>query len=60
MNNALLANADISADLKEAIDKNKGTYLHRSYQIFEDNDIWKNWITKADPRRSRESLRPAQ
>ena len=54
MNEALMNEADISADLKEAIEKNKGTYLHRSYQIFEDNDIWESkgfWMRRT-PKRS--------
>jgi hypothetical protein len=49
MNEALIRDGDLSPDLKAAVEKNKGTYLHRSYQIFEDNDLWKKWITTADP-----------
>ena len=49
MNDAMLAQADLSPNMRAAFEINKGTYLHRSYQIFEDNDIWKKWITSADP-----------
>ena len=48
MNEALLRDGDLSPDLKAAITKNKGTYLHRSYQIFEDNDIRKQRIRDAE------------
>ena len=48
MNDALLRDGDFSPDLKAAIQKNKGTYLHRSYQIFEDNSVQKQRIRDAE------------
>jgi hypothetical protein len=57
MNATLLRDADISPDLKQAISKNIGTYLHRSYQIFEDNDVWKNRLLDAQKNGDTEAIK---
>src|SRR4029077_8763209 len=57
MNQALLRDADLTPDLKQAIAKNIGTYIHRSYQIFEDNDLWKKRLLSAQERGDTELIR---
>lgn len=44
----LIKEGDISPDLKGTIDENIGTYLHRSYAIF-DGDEWTDFINSKAP-----------
>ena len=48
----LIKEGDLSDDLKAAIDDNAGTYLHRSYRIF-DGDEWVDFINSKDPEAER-------
>jgi hypothetical protein len=56
MNDALIRDGNLTPDLRAAIQKNKGTYLHRSYQIFEDNDHWKNRLLNAEQKGDTEMI----
>ena len=38
--------------MRAAIAENIGTYLHRSYDIFDDNARHLKWIESLDPRRA--------
>lgn len=44
----LIREGELTDDLKGAIDQNVGTYLHRSYRIF-DGDEWTDFIQSDDP-----------
>lgn len=46
MSNLLLAGDDLPKHLRVKIDGNKGAYIHRSYEVFENHDAWVKTIKK--------------
>jgi RNA polymerase sigma factor (sigma-70 family) len=49
LSSRLIAEGDISDNLQFTVDDNLGTYLHRSYAIF-DGDQWAKFILSDDPK----------
>ena len=53
MSVAVIKFGGISPDLRATIEKNRGIYLHRSYQIFEDHEGWKKRLESETPEAKR-------